>query len=1114
MALEAPVQPGDQAARAQALDTAQSFLVQAPAGSGKTELLTDRILALLSVVQRPEEIVALTFTRKAATEMHERVLSKLRAALAPPPQECFRRHSWELARAALCRDTEQGWQLLQQPARLGIRTLDAYCASLVRTMPWLSALGGMPQVADDAKLHYQAAARATLAMVDEEPAVATLLAHLDVNLRAAESLIATMLESRDQWLPLLQQGEDVQALVDHLHAAVQHDLHSLAQAMPPLWASNIGQALRHAAQTLAESEPAHPVCALADWDGQPFPADPAALPHWKALAYALLSDKNLPRKTVNRKQGFVPDSPYKLPFVQWLTGLSPDEPWIALLGHARTLPAGYDEAQLDTLRVLLHVLRLAAAQLLLRFGAQGEVDFIEVAQRAAYALGHVDDPSDLLLKLDARVQHILVDEFQDTSQTQIDLLLKLTAGWQPGDGRTLFLVGDPMQSIYRFRKAEVGWFLRVKAQGLGALSLTSLTLHTNFRSRAGVVDWVNTVFQPLFPAHDNAMLGAIRYTPSQAFQREDKAAAVQWHPVWVGQEDTASDRAQADPAEGSAEQALLVALARDALTRHPDSAHPVAILVRARTHVRGVTRYLAQAGLPWRAVDLEPLHQRQVVSDLVQLIRALSHAGDRLAWLSLLRSPLCGLRLTSLYAIAGEDHTTTVPALLYRWLQRGGYGGLASDEAQRLQHAAAVLLDTRNAAGAIPFAAWVAQCWRRLGGALAYPDAQDQADVAQVLRLVETLAPFGNLDVAVFESRLETLYAASNGAQSAVEVMTIHKSKGLEFDTVILAGLHRPPRSDQAPLVYFEHNEGALLLGPIAQRYGDPAPDPVSVYLGQRERQRSRYEEDRVLYVAATRARDTLHLVSEVRVDTAGNPCPPASGSPLARLWDALQTPPPEMLPTVPVRAQTPQPRLLARLPLDALNPAAVPVLTPVKQVWRWQADESVLDRLTGIVAHSWLERLGGEDLAVWDAAHVGQQAGVVRRQLSRSGLPAGLLDAGVQIVIETLLGALGSTRGRWLLGLAQARREWELLDSTGRVSIIDLAVHDAQGWLVVDYKTGVPSPGEAHEDFEARMRGRYQEQLLRYCAQVHALDGRPVRGALYFPRANLWLTYNPQQAA
>src|SRR5690606_31094456 len=108
--------PSDFDARAQALRTDASFIIQAPAGSGKTELLTDRILALLAGVTRPEEILAITFTRKAAAEMHARVLRKLRAGLVvTEPASAHEKNSWKLARAALARNEQQGWDLLNHP---------------------------------------------------------------------------------------------------------------------------------------------------------------------------------------------------------------------------------------------------------------------------------------------------------------------------------------------------------------------------------------------------------------------------------------------------------------------------------------------------------------------------------------------------------------------------------------------------------------------------------------------------------------------------------------------------------------------------------------------------------------------------------------------------------------------------------------------------------------------------------------------------------------------------------------------------------------------------------------------------------------------------------------
>src|SRR5690606_12540789 len=225
---------------------------------------------------------------------------------------------------------------------------------------------------------------------------------------------------------------------------------------------------------------------------------------------------------------------------------------------------------------------------------------------------------------------------------------------------------------------------------------------------------------------------------------------------------------------------------------------------------------------------------------------------------------LCGLTLNSLHAVFGSDLTATVPALLAAWLARDAAGqpGIDTDDARRLRLAANVLLDAGNASGTLPFAAWLESRWQALGGADIYPGASDRADAERLLRLVEELAPYGGLNPVALEDRLARLYAAPSATGRAVEVMTIHKSKGLEFETVILAGLHKRPRGDTPPLMRFEYSDGQLLLGPIKHKASDDQ-DPVSLYLAERDKKRAAYETDRLLYVALTRARQQLHLIGE-----------------------------------------------------------------------------------------------------------------------------------------------------------------------------------------------------------------------------------------------------------
>src|SRR5690606_34044646 len=360
--------PSDAAVRRQALDPGRSFLIQAPAGSGKTELLTDRILALLATVERPEEILAITFTRKAASEMHARVLAKLQAGQGPMPPEPHKQASWRLAQSAMARNTQKQWNLLEYPARLGIRTIDSFCSGLVRLTPWLSTLGGLPSVTEQADEHYQEAAKATLAMADDDEKVASLIAHLDVDLRAAQDLIAAMLASRDQWLPLLGEGSDAGRLLHNLIQAVQADLVQLAQCMPPGWSQALSQPLSAAIEALRNSEKPCSFEALSGWDGTALEPSFSQLSRWQALANALLTQTNTLRRTADKRLGFDPKSPHKDTFLKWLSGCDPDEPWVECLARIRTAPSGgYDPEQLAVLGDLIHVLWLATAQLKLRF---------------------------------------------------------------------------------------------------------------------------------------------------------------------------------------------------------------------------------------------------------------------------------------------------------------------------------------------------------------------------------------------------------------------------------------------------------------------------------------------------------------------------------------------------------------------------------------------------------------------------------------------------------------------------------------------------------------------------------------------------------------------------
>ena len=849
----------DQEARDRALDTSRSFIVQAPAGSGKTSLLVLRFLELLKKAKSPEEVLAITFTRKAAAEMRKRVLENL-------PNAADVAH------------------------RLRIQTIDALSASLTRQMPVLARFGAQPEIVEDASALYLEAAFRILGRFDQ-PGVARVLAHLDNNVGAAAELLAGMLRRRDQWLrnagnpPTREQLEEV--LVSERTRLV-----ALAQAIDPRASEEFARAV------LIKS---------GEWRRKPRPA-PADIVGNEALRLALNTLLKMPPET-------------------------------------------YQDSQWDALEAILALLIPAVKELVFLFSNKNCVDFVEIAHGALRALGAADDPSELLLSIDARVGHILVDEFQDTSISQWELLERLTSGWQAGDGRTVFAVGDPMQSIYRFREAEVGLFLHARSAGLGAVKLEALTLSTNFRSQAGVVEWVNGFFPRVLPENSDAAAGAVHYSPSTDSKPALPGAAVEWH--------CSHSR--------DLESKKTVQLLREA-------SGTCAILVRNRSHLDAIVPALKAAGIRYRALEIEQLGEKQVVQDLFALTRALLHPADRIAWLAILRAPWVGLDLPDLSKYF-ENRSETIWELVQD-VTRSAIPAL-----DRFRHVLAPAIAGRLRGG---LRDRVEGAWLALGGPACVESETDLEDAAIYLDELERLEEAGGLpELALLEAKLEKLWALPdvNAGPGSVEIMTIHKAKGLEWDTVIVPGLDRAPRSSDRQLFAWKQlGASKLMLAPINEAGSDK--EPLYEYVRNLEKAAEDVEAGRLFYVAATRARHRLHLLGCAKADDAGALKPPNKRSLLAKGWfEAEGFFPAQVLSSGQMPSQPPHsipPQILRRLPSTYAVPAPPPAAKWSAPPEGRAAEEQIAfdwaqepARLAGIVVHAWLRRMADDGLQGWDAARV-----------------------------------------------------------------------------------------------------------------------------------------------
>ncbi len=1125
----------DRLARMRALDPSGSFIVQAPAGSGKTGLLMQRFLVLLTGVEAPEEIVAITFTRKAAGEMRQRILQALqRASRNEMPEEEHERRTWELARKALARDEEKGWQLIRNPARLRIQTIDSLCLALVRQMPVLSRFGSVPAIAQDPERLYLEAARNTVMELelksDWSDAVAHLAGCLDNRLDRLEELVSTMLGHRDLWLRHIACPDGSKLERGRLEAAtarlVTDALQDLVADFPRQMIPELITLLHFAAGHLPHGSHSR-IAGCADLEGLPG----AELEHrgqWEGIAELLLTRGGHWRKSVNKHQGFpsqeeAADRQEKEYFqemkermVAWLQSMEDEDVLLQRLEWLVKLPPReYTDQEWSTLSALVQLLRVASAHLELVFRKHGQVDFTALVQAAITALGSAEDPTDLALSLDYRIQHLLVDEFQDTSFSQFHLLGLLTTGWQPGDGRTLFVVGDPMQSIYRFREAEVGLFFIAKKHGIGQVQLEYLCLAVNFRSQQGVVDWINRFFRRVLPDYDSFNEGAVSFVESESFHPRSASEAV-----------TVCPSSRRDDVSEAGE---VVSIVREARSVLPEGT--IAVLVRARTHLTEIARQLQAAGLRYQAVEIEKLSHRPLIQDLLALTRALGRLNDRIAWLAVLRAPYCGLTLVDLHSLASDDWNRTVLDLLH---DEQHVTRLSPDGQRRVARVLPVLDAAISEQRRSSLRDSVEGTWIALGGPACVRDRAELEDGEVFFQLLEETGE--ERDVPNFQEldeQIERLFALPDaGAGGALQLMTIHKAKGLEFDTVILPGLGRVTKGNEEKLLDWlergrESGASDLLLAPIS-RSGEEK-GPLAAYLQYLDRVKGHFEDGRLLYVAATRARHRLYLLGHApEQGGAATQLKPQRNSLLACLWPAVEAHYLSYLAGLRdsgagMTEHASGKAVVSRSMRTRLDSEwSVPAPGQPIEAHCSRDDEDLHGREAisfdwagetarhiGTVLHRLLQFIGSKGVENVKPAEIENLQKVGYTLLGQLAVPKDRIQSAHRKVCSALGSTLEDERGRWALSRVHNKAASELELScvkNGTVVhvVIDRTFVDEAGtrWII-DFKAS--THGGKLEDFLDQEQKRYREQLELYAEVVGRMEENPIRLGLYFPLLKGW---------
>lgn len=1106
--------PADQNARDRALSPRESFHLEAPAGSGKTSVLLARFLTLLGRVEAPEELLALTFTRKAAGELRARVVELLSAR-----QDLPREHPWEQRLADLADRVFQHYsrqgalQELLAAERLPVVTFHSFCAQLLRLAPQEA---GVPL---DFRLLEEDESRRLKEEALEE--LRRNLAARPLSDPTRRALVRRLVRLNNDWRRLAGELDSLLARRDSLGDFLELARHSREpEAYGQLLEARFRLVLAPVLKSLADGfgkammgREWPRLCAElgGSFLDEPLPPEipgtaPQDLPAWQAISRVLLTQNGDRRKQLTARYGF----PAEFNKNHWagLIQKLPDSLGRRLKQCRQLEPVGVHREEAQALQDLVILLGEALHTYEKLCARRQALDFIALEQ-ATLRLLSLDEPGDLLLRLDVKLQHLLVDEFQDTSQNQLDLLCRLMAGWQAGEGRTLTVVGDPKQSIYGWRQAKPRLFA-ASSRGLpcaeGSFPLEPLLLSTNFRATRTLIEWANEVFA-----------GVLAGVPGLSFHAAAPRPGAPEGPVPQLALVTGSENLPAREAEARW-------LARQVAEALPDlkDKETIGILLFTRRHLPLYLQALAAAGLTPRVREGLKLAGSRVVQHLHNLARALTRPQDELAWAALLRGPWTPQPLEILLRVA-EAQGDLWPEKLRSFAESAACPGELTSLITKLLPALAQV-------GRRPLAAiigqWLAEA-EAWPGIAAWEGAMGVACGRAYLELLAAAesglpeATFGQADFNLPEAFQPPDPRAQD---SPVEVLTVHGAKGLEFDRVFLPFLDWRPLQGESktPPFLLEEIPGQRVQGlALARPYVQEKQSSLYLLLKDLKDRRLLEEARRVFYVAVTRARQHLVLSAVVKQNSKGD-YPTPSESPLAWLMEhyGAEVPPAG----TPVTWQAPEleVKLLGEPPplpayetvSTVLDPPLpfTPEAAPYQITFPSQLAEAEIRLEATAAGNPQIPKLRGEII------HRGLETLAQGRNLPGiAGLAAALRQEGLdqtaaeKLAPELLAELEACRRDPWLAArldpkLPAAVSEWLLEDlaapDTLRRGKLDRLVFDGQTWWILDYKTSRPEPPEDWEQFIAHETAKYRPQLLAYremTAKAKGLPPETIKLALYF---------------
>lgn len=831
----------DEAARLFAADPRNNVVLEASAGTGKTSVLVARYVNLLKAGVEPANILAITFTRKAAAEMRERILAELRDAAERSDVDKTR---WR--------------ELRDRLGEIAISTIDAFCLSLLREFPLEADVDPGFEMADETEVprlveeSLDQSLRIFTGLARKEPDIALVLAQLGLA-RTREGLAALLGRRLVAWSALdrfLARGPadlTSTAVCARTLTALQDTLRAVPGGLPQFLADGpVGhpryQLLARELRRMSELE---------------HPSDAEIRALIDRVSAHFLTGEGKPRAS-----GAI--YPYKNEHYPSPDASRRHRAGVSQIGSQidRVVSTFARDLNAIMARGVRRMFAIALSQYRRALDERSVLDFSDVLQRALDLLRQMDEFAQSRYRLESRYHHVLVDEFQDTSRAQWELVSLLVESWGEGLGLatspSVFVVGDRKQSIYRFRDADVA-VLQEAGRYIDALrpaGSARRSIARSFRAVPELLEFVNDAFTEM--SQEGGRAHEFTYRDTDCFPINQSSDTLRGPVLGIAVADDPVTCAAAVATEVA--RVLREETVRDRKTGAPRPATPgdIAILFRSRASHREFEQELERLSIPTYVYKGLGFFDADETKDVVALVRYLARPVSDLRAAAFLRSRFVRLSDHALSALAPKlSAALTDPTL------PEAIGLLREEDRRVLMHLRSQVSSWLERVDRVPPADLLEELLRET--AYAYElrgprRLQAWENLKKIRTMIRRIQNRGYATLPRIADHIDALTAGDESnavieALDAVNLMTVHASKGLEFPIVFVVNMSKGASGPPKPIrvVASGDDEPSVSVGPFVSD------------LDEADREREKHETRRLLYVAFTRARDRLYLASALK---------------------------------------------------------------------------------------------------------------------------------------------------------------------------------------------------------------------------------------------------------